>query len=397
MRLPHSKSRPRARAAFTLVELLVVIAIIAILIGLLLPAVQKVRESAAKTQCLNNIKQMLLACHNYQGAYNRLPPGADNADGSSGFPVAKTYGTTFFHFLPFIEQDALYRLALDTTISGLGIPGLPTQGTMICLLPFDGSLVPGLPPGPYGDPFVGGSTANAVFRQGVKNFICPADFTANDVMPGVISPMINGKNWGNWGASSYAFNGLVFTAEGYYNPLQFAPPPAPQPNFHGYSYTTGHQGDGHASMQASVPDGLSNTIFISEKIAQCTSNTIPDPFSGGGPLIGGSIWAYDNQDTGNASSVAWFGPFHPGIQIAFYLALPGANPLGPASTPQIQPVPPTGTLSNCDPTRASTLHTAACLVGMGDGSARYVSGGVSGTTWWAACTPNAGDVLGSDW
>jgi prepilin-type N-terminal cleavage/methylation domain-containing protein len=392
MRLSPLKSRPQTSAAFTLVELLVVIAIIATLIGLLLPAVQKVRESAAKAQCLNNIKQMLLACHNYQSAYNRLPPGADNADGAQGFPHSKTYGTLFFHFLPFIEQDALYKLALDTTIAGQ--PGGPPQGALVCLLPFDGSLL-GLPQGPYGDPFVGGSTANAVFRQGVKNFLCPADFTANDVLPGVISPMINGKNWGNWGASSYGFNALVFCAEGYFSPTN-QPLPAPQPNFQGYSFTTGHQGDGHASMQATIPDGLSNTLFISEKIAQCTSNTISNPFLGG-PLIGGSIWAYDNQDISDAASVTWFAPFHPGVQLASYLALPGANPIGPASTPQIQPVPPTGNLSNCDPTRASTLHTAACLVGMGDGSARYVSGGVLGATWWAACTPNANDLLGSDW
>jgi prepilin-type N-terminal cleavage/methylation domain-containing protein len=385
MRLPLFKSRPRARAAFTLVELLVVIAIIAILIGLLLPAVQKVRESAAKAQCLNNIKQLVLACHNYQSAYNRLPPGADNADGPQGFPVAKTYGTTFFHLLPYMEQDALYKLAIDTTIAGQ--PGGPPPGTLICLLPFDGSLA-GLPPGPYGDPFTGGNTNNAVFRQGVKNFICPADFTANSIAPGVVSPILNtanGQNWGNWGASSYAFNVLVFSAEGYYSP---------NPPNYGYSYTTGHQGDGVARMQATIPDGLSNTIFMSEKLAQCTSNLLPNPFTGTPPLVGGSLWAYDSQDTADAASVAWFGPWHPGIEIAFWVGI--TNAIGPPSTPQIQPVP-MGNLANCDPTRASTAHTAACLVGMGDGSARYVSSGVSGTTWFAACTPNASDILGSDW
>src|SRR5262245_5383072 len=107
--------RPRIRRAFTLIELLVVIAIIAILIGLLLPAGQKVPEAAARMQSTNNLKQMGLATHNYHDANNNFPISFNDWDGSNSATWWNKAGSTHFYILSYIEQDNLANKAVTPT------------------------------------------------------------------------------------------------------------------------------------------------------------------------------------------------------------------------------------------------------------------------------------------
>jgi prepilin-type N-terminal cleavage/methylation domain-containing protein len=154
------------RSGFTLIELLVVIAIIGVLISLLLPAVQKVREAANRTQCLNNLKQVGLALHNYHDTYHRFPPSLDYAM----YPpaAAKAWGaprkgwTTWWSWLaaimPFIEQDNLWNQAYTWAQTGGGTPAAIGYWW------------------PFGDFWTGSPTPpNPALGTPIKTYICPSE------------------------------------------------------------------------------------------------------------------------------------------------------------------------------------------------------------------------------
>jgi len=156
----------RKSLGFTLIELLVVIAIIGILIGLLLPAVQKVREAANRTRCTNNLKQIGLAVHNYASAFqDKLPPCTTSYSSS---PPGQYQGGILITLLPYVEQDGLYRVALTNT-------GSTWDG-------WDGVMY--------------------VRQRALKVYMCPSDPT--------ISNGYSGAQVGQWGAASYACNFQVF-------------------------------------------------------------------------------------------------------------------------------------------------------------------------------------------
>jgi prepilin-type N-terminal cleavage/methylation domain-containing protein len=329
-----TRLRHAPRTAFTLIELLVVIAVVAILLGLLLAAVQQVREAAARVQSSNNLRQIGLAIHVCQEQYGSLPPGFGFFPGG---PANVTYeggttglGNVFFHLLPFIEQDNLYRSTAE--------PGSGSAAS----------------PGTYFTPF--GPIFPGIATYPVKLYQNPSDpsMTASGRVMG------SGTIADGWGACGYAFNAQVFCTVDSRGNFEdwWASPRIPQ----------------------SFADGTSNTILFTEKFSVCGKP--------GGPYGGANAWAEaPAEDATPVFSVSRF----PSAG-TFSGAIPST---GAATHFQVRPLPYDS--SRCQYWVPQAARAGGILVGLADGSVRIVSAGIRPTIWWAACTPAGNEIVGPDW
>jgi len=361
------------RKGFTLIELLVVIAIIAVLIGLLLPAVQKVREAAARSTSSNNIKQIVLAVHNYAGAnQDKLPPLVDFAQGNNN--TNDGLKSVFYQILPYIEQDNVYRLYVRTTATTYYNSTNAVASTIIKTLisPADSTASSGTT-----------TTGLSVTFTGTP----PTGFT----MPAAI------PTTATWATTSYAFNGLVFK-------------------------------NNSGGIPRTFQDGTSNTVMIAERYQVCTGTGVTTPT----PATTYNLWAlgaYAPQmptintlapTAGMTGDTGQFAPETPlksgttaytsyttaAINIkrgkesdtgAVPSTTPGTKgPLNTTTPFAVFQTAPRGAIS-CDARVAQTPHVGGMLVGISDGSVRTINPTISQYTYWAASTPAGNETLGSDW
>lgn len=328
----HLRFRPRGRTAFTLVELLVVIAIIAVLVGLLLPAVQKVREAAARSQCQNNLKQIGLGTANCADVHQgELPPAFWCYPSIFPLPAfGRLQAAPTVWILPFIEQQNIY----DQII---GVASTHQSGTGALTVPMN---------------TINWNYASPVV---IKIYQCPSDATIKQAAGYPGSP------------TSYAANAQVFG-------VPFVKP--------GTTIIIKVQERGGMQIQRDISDGLSNTIFWTERCGLCTNRA-----SGGSTQD--NHWAAQGGYYTPLVGAPW--PQPPG---SWGGMLPGNVPgVSPNIVPQFQVTNP----ASCDFFWPSSSHTGGMMVGLGDGSVRLVSQGVTLPTFNTAMVANDGLTLGSDW
>ncbi len=401
--------RYKSRRGFSLLELLLVIAIIAVLIGLLLPAIQGVRPAAAKSTCGNNLRQLGVAVNNFVYDHRVLPvyegvqTGPKATAGQVNANSSNVYGGWFAHLLPYVEQQGAYQMAA-TSASQMGVNQAywAVQGTST-----GGTVVQGPPSTYVGHTFVptssvvgatttasSGYTESGIFINGVRDaqfkiLQCPSDPSAPQ--NGLV--YANSGAWGDgWGYTNYLvnYNGWTCRQSPHAPPYNPATVPYVQPGGDP-AYGSFWQAD-VASTKApydppispvdKITDGLANTIMFGEAYAQC------DP--------SGPYGAYGYRI---ALLSVWFHSF-------------GVDWGGYANTRMFQAAPkysPNTNLTQCNNWNAQSGHRGGMNVAMFDGSVRFVVGGVSDittntllggitqATWNTLMVPNDGGRPGPDW
>jgi prepilin-type N-terminal cleavage/methylation domain-containing protein/prepilin-type processing-associated H-X9-DG protein len=332
--------RVSQRSGFTLIELLVVIAIIAVLIGLLLPAVQKVREAAARTSCQNNLKQLGLAYHNFESSNGYFPPSAfyDFTPVLSGqLPNAQGWAV---YLLPYIEQGNLANLynlnqpyvtpsnqaVLANTLSIMICPSTPRTSTL-----YTDSQT---------DPFNG---------QKFPFTISVADYAPLSGINGDVVPLLNSLGATPPYTSEVSLLGAIYpTIEGPAALLHLAGEPA----------TNGTR------KIVQIGDGTSNTLILAE--------------DAGRP----QLWSNGKLISGFTSGAGWGDPN------AEY-GLDGTNPANGTSMPGTCPI-------NCNnDNEVYAFHAGGANILFCDGSVRLVNANINLVTFAALITANGGEVVGN--
>ncbi len=365
----------RSRSAFTLIELLVVIAIIAILIGLLLPAVQKVREAASRMQCSNNLKQIGLAVHNYESSYGYLPhPG--QCDSTGGGATTYMSQSTPTILLPYIEQDNVFRL-MDQTV-----PGFATYNGLN-----GASIHPKAIGAVYNDPAF--LSTNAAAKTKIKTYVCPSTPAA----PERNDPLL----YGAWDYMFISVSDLEDGTPGGTTPI------GTRPTVSARRVQMTIQGmltcDNRTIV--GVSDGTTNTILCIEDAGRAhpsagqfaSFSSRPSPISTD-PVPWHSAFSAGVgtvTSTGGRRMYAWADPDS------------GANGLsGPSNsigdrtakinnknTPIGGPADCLWTNNNCGPNdEPFSFHTGGVNCAMGDGSVRFMRDSIPGITlkWLAGAT-----------